>query len=234
MVKTILFDLDGTLLPMDQEVFVNDYAKRLAMAMMPYGYAPGAFGKALWKSVGAMVMNDGSMNNDERFWSVFAQALGPEVRQREDVILEFYKTEFQKVAKSCGYNPEAKVTIEMLKEMGYQLILATNPLFPPIATESRVRWAGLDPKDFAYITTYDNSSYCKPNPLYYQEILGKLNLKPQECLMVGNDVAEDMMTEELGMKVFLLKDCLINKYEKDISGYPQGSFEELRAFVKRL
>lgn len=234
MIKTILFDLDGTLLPMDQEVFVEDYAGRLAKALVPYGYEPRAFISALWKSVGYVIKNDGSQRNDERFWSIFEGELGPEIRQLEHVFLEFYQTEFQQVAKVCGFNSEAKATIDMLKDMGFQLILATNPLFPSVATESRVRWAGLEPSDFEYITTYENACYCKPNLQYYQEIIEKLGCDPGECLMVGNDVNEDMITEELGMKVFLLKDCLINKYEKDISGYPQGSFGELQKFVKGL
>lgn len=234
MIKTILFDLDGTLLPMEQEAFVEDYARRLALTMAAYGYEPRVFGKALWKSVGYVIQNDGSMRNDERFWNIFAGELGEGIRDLEHVFLHFYETEFQKVAKSCGFNPEAKDVIELLKGMGFRLILATNPLFPPIATESRVRWAGLEPSDFEYITTYDNSRYCKPNPLYYQEIMEKLGLQPQECLMVGNDVVEDMMTEKLGMKVFLLKDCLINKNNEDITRYPQGSFSELKEFVKNV
>jgi len=45
--------------------------------------------------------------------------------------------------------------------------------------------------------------------------------------MVGNDVGEDMITQQLGMKVFLLADCLINKAGADISQYPNGDFSEL-------
>ena len=37
-VKTILFDLDGTLLPMDQDIFVKDYFGRLAKKLAPIGY----------------------------------------------------------------------------------------------------------------------------------------------------------------------------------------------------
>ena len=119
-------------------------------------------------------------------------------------------------------------------DKGYRLVLATNPIFPAIATESRIRWAGLEPKDFEFYTTYENSGYCKPNPDYYREILNRLQVSPGECLMVGNDVTEDMVAETLGMKVFLLTDCLINKEEKDISVYPNGSFEQLLAFVEQL
>ena len=111
-------------------------------------------------------------------------------------------------------------------------MLATNPLFPAVATQSRVRWAGLEPEDFAWITTYENSRYCKPNPDYYREILDKLNLKPGECLMVGNDVQEDGAAAKLGMPVFLLTDCLIQRGGNADPSWPQGSFPELLAWIR--
>jgi len=114
------------------------------------------------------------------------------------------------------------------------VVLATNPLFPSVATKNRIRWAGLDPEDFEYFTTFENSHYCKPNLDYYREIMDKLYLKPEECLMVGNDTQEDMVAEQLGMKVFLLTDCLINKAGEDISQYPHGSFTQLDAYLKEL
>ena len=116
--------------------------------------------------------------------------------------------------------------------MGLRTALATNPIFPAIATESRIRWAGLSPADFELYTTYENIGFCKPNPAYYQEILKRMDLSPEECLMVGNDVTEDMIAARLGMQVFLLTDCLINKDEKDISVYPNGGFDQLLACLR--
>lgn len=46
-ITTVLFDLDGTLLPMDQDVFVKDYLKRLAMRMAGHGYDPDALVAAI-------------------------------------------------------------------------------------------------------------------------------------------------------------------------------------------
>ena len=37
--KAVLFDLDGTLLPMDQEVFIQSYFKHLARLLAPLGVA---------------------------------------------------------------------------------------------------------------------------------------------------------------------------------------------------
>lgn len=234
MLTTILFDLDGTLLPMDQEVFVKDYLNRLAAKMVPYGYDPQMLVKAVWRGTGAMVANDGRKSNEAVFWEAFADMFGQDALEDVPLYDEFYETEFQECRHSCGFQPAAAETIRTLHAMGYRTVLATNPLFPPTATQSRVRWAGLTPEDFEFITTYDNSSFCKPNPDYYLEILGKLGLNAGECLMVGNDVNEDMIAQTLGMQVFLLTDCLINKENRDISQYPYGSFPELMDYIRGL
>ena len=101
-------------------------------------------------------------------------------------------------------------------------MLATNPISPALATDWRIRWAGLKPEDFELYTTFENSHYCKPNLKYYEEILQKLNVRPEECLMVGNDVEEDMITRQMGMQVFLLTDCLISRHGADINEYPSA------------
>ena len=234
MTKAILFDLDGTLLPMDQEVFVRDYLGRMAAFLAPHGYDPQSLIKAVWAGTGAMVKNDGKALNEDVFWYVFNSILGRDAKQDLALFEEFYRTEFQKAKDSCGFNPAAVEAIRQIKDMGYRLILATNPLFPAIATHSRVKWAGLNPEDFERITTYENSRFCKPNPDYYREILGKIGLDGSQCLMVGNDVGADMVAGTLGMKTFLLTDCLINKAGEDIAKYPNGSVPELLHYIRSL
>ena len=134
----------------------------------------------------------------------------------------------------CGFDPRAAELISTLQAIGLRLILATNPLFPAMATYRRVRWAGLNPESFELITTYENSRFAKPNPEYYHQILRERNIQPEECLMVGNDVGEDMIARTLGMKVFLLTDCLINKNNADISVFPHGSFPELMSYIQEI
>lgn len=232
MLTTILFDLDGTLLPMDQDVFVRSYFSRLAKKMAPYGYDPQTLIKALWAGIEAMVKNDGTVTNRDRFWAACNAVFGRDTLVDEPMFEAFYREEFQEVRADCGFDPRAAEAVREIKAMGLGAALATNPLFPPVATQSRIRWAGLQPEDFSYITTYDNSCHCKPNPDYYREILDKLHLTAQECLMVGNDTNEDLAAGRLGMEVFLLTDCLINKENKDIAQYPHGSFPELLAFIR--
>ena len=233
-IKAVLFDLDGTLLPMDQDTFIKAYLGGMAKKLAPHGYEPETLVKAVYMGMKAMTSNDGSCTNEEAFWAAFTGLLGERVREDMPIFDDFYRNEFQEVKNICGFLPEAAQTVRTLKEMGYRVILATTPMFPSIATESRIRWAGMQPEDFEIFTTYENYHFCKPNLNYYKEILEQIGVKPEECLMVGNDVGEDMITEELGMKVFLMPADLINKVEKDISVYPQGNFEDLLKYIETL
>ena len=230
-INTILFDLDGTLLPMDQEKFVNGYFKMLAAKLAPYGYEPQQLINAILAGIEAMIKNDGSQLNEDAFWKRFVEIYGDKVLADKPVFEDFYKNEFQDARSFCGFNPKAAETVRSLKDKGYRVVLATNPLFPSIATESRIRWAGLEPSEFDLYTTYENTSYCKPNLDYYRDILKRINCRPEECLMVGNDVGEDMVVEALGMQAFLLTDCLINTQKKDITAYPHVSFEQLLSML---
>lgn len=230
-INTILFDLDGTLLPMDQEKFVNGYFKMLAAKLAPYGYEPQQLINAILAGIEAMIKNDGSQLNEDAFWKRVVEIYGDKVLTDKPVFEDFYKNEFQDARSFCGFNPKAAETVRSLKDKGYRVVLATNPLFPSIATESRIRWAGLEPSEFDLYTTYENTPYCKPNLDYYRDILKRIDCRPEECLMVGNDMGEDMVVEALGMQVFLLTDCLINTQKKDITAYPHGSFEQLLSML---
>lgn len=234
MINTILFDLDGTLLPMDQEIFIKAYLDGMCRKMAHHGYDPELLAKTVWKGTGAMVMNNGAKTNEAVFWDCFCTVFGTQALEHMPLFDEFYSREFQMVKEACDFDERTAKCIHEIKDMGYQLILATNPLFPAIATQSRVRWAGLQPEDFALITAYENSRHCKPNPEYYRDILETMNLKAEECVMVGNDVTEDMIAGTLGMKTFLMTDCLINKDNQSIHQWPHGSFPELMNFIREL
>ena len=219
---------------MDQDAFVKAYFGALAQKMSGFGYDPEKLIATVWKGTGAMVKNDGSCSNEDAFWRVFCDYFGQESIKDIPAFEEFYHNEFQKVQQVCGYAPEAAQIVHMLKQKGIRVVLATNPIFPAVATQSRIRWAGLEPEDFAYYTTYENSSYCKPNPAYYRQICEKLGLDPTQCLMVGNDALEDMAAQQLGMDTFLLTPCLLNRDNRDISGYRQGDFSQLEDYLNTI
>lgn len=234
MIKVVMFDLDGTLLPMDQETFVRAYFGGIAKKLALLKYNPDEVVYALKKSVGAMMSNNGRQTNEKVFWNVFSDVLGEDMRNHQEVFDDFYKNEFQKVKTVCGFEPRAKEVVEYVKANGFRVVLATSPMFPKVATESRIRWAGLESSDFEIYTTFEDYSYAKPSLEYYEELFKKLQVEPSECVMVGNDVLEDMVVQKLGVKVFLLKDNLINRKNQDITNFSQGGYNELFEFIKSI
>ena len=234
MIKAVFFDLDGTLLPMDQEEFIKAYFASLAKKLVPLGYDKDRLITAIWNGTKAMMKNDGSRTNEQAFWQTFSGIFGEQVYNDMPLFEDYYKNEFSFVKDFCGICPKAPDVIKAVKDKGLMAVLATNPLFPKIATHNRILWAGLSPDDFELFTTYEDYSFCKPSLEYYKQIMKKLALKGEECVMVGNDVGEDMIAAKLGMKTFLLTDCLINRNNKDISIYPNGSFDELIEFINKL
>lgn len=231
---TILFDLDGTLLPMQQDEFTTAYFDGLSKKLAPHGYEPKRLIDGVWQGTKAMVMNNGKQTNEQVFWKEFAGLFGDKVYSDIDTFNEFYDTDFDKLKSCCGYNEQVNQIIQTLKEKGFTLVLASNPIFPMAAQKKRMIWAGINPDDFTLITSYENSHYCKPHPLYYKEIIEKIGVKPGDCLMVGNDTTEDAAAMQVGVDFFLLTDCLLNNERKDISKYSRGSFMQLLSYIDNL
>lgn len=235
-IDTILFDLDGTLLPMGQDLFVKTYMKAVCKKMAEYGKKPEEVVNALWKGTYAMVGNDGSRSNHDVFWKVFADLLGKDVLDAYDPLLKFYENEFdgvKTVVDPCFARGEysARELIDSLKAKGYRLILATNPVFPATAVRTRLGWIGLKPEDFELVTSYENSRFCKPNVRYFEDILFKAGGDPDHCLMVGNSVSEDMAASKYGMDTYLITDFIENPENLDYSSYKNGSFSDFVRFA---
>ena len=221
----ILFDLDGTLLPMDYNEFTKGYLSLLAKAVAPYGYVKDTLIAAMWKGVAAMVRNDGGAPNADRFWQVFASILGEHVYADIPKFDDFYSHGFHNAKSFTQPTPFADKSVKLAREKAGKVVLATNPLFPRVAVNSRLEWAGVAPESFDLITDYENSSFCKPNPAYYTEIVTKLGADAKNCLMIGNNADEDIAAAQaLGMSTFLLTDCLIAKGA--IPDTPKGNFSE--------
>lgn len=231
--KAVLFDLDGTLLPMDTDDFTKVYFGGLCEALAPVGYEPKKLVESIWLCVKAMAKSP-EKTNEQSFWDEFYKIYGEKAKDDIEYFDNYYKTAFDKAKAVCGYNEYAKKVVNVLKAKGIRVIVATNPFFPRIAVEKRIAWAGLDITDFEYVTTYENSHFLKPDPRYFTEILEKCSLKAEDCLMIGNDAEEDMAAKMAGLDVFLLTNHLLNKKDIDISDYNQGDFVKLYEIINNF
>ena len=230
------FDLDGTLLPMNQRRFVEFYMPLLAARFEHRGIPPEQLAGAVWKGVEAMAFNDGSCVNEEVFWDCFERQLSIRREEVEEEVLDFYANEFNQAIQSTEPTPVADQIIKFLKQKGKKVYLATNPIFPRCATMNRIRWAGLDAQDFEEITTYVTYRYSKPNPEYFREILKRYDLRAVDCMMIGNDGRDDLAASSLGMKTYLVTACLEHgdaPAKPDHQGKDLGElYEDLRRWIE--
>lgn len=212
MLKAFFFDLDSTLLQMNQDEFIKNYFDSLKNYAIKKNLDVKKFFYYLNLGIEAMLNNDGSKTNLE----AFNEAAGC-YKELLNEMPNYYKEEFQSLKKVSIYNPLSNLIVKELKAKGYKIVLATNPLFPKEATLERMKWAGLDSNDFTYITTYENSHYTKPKKEYFFEILEKLNLTSDEIYYIGNDIDDDFKEINGMFKSFIISDYLINKENKKIN-----------------
>lgn len=232
--QAILFDMDGTLVPMDTDSFAKGYLGLLFRKLSKHGIDGANFGKIMWAGVSAMVENNGTVTNEDRFWQVFCKLTGTDKDTVNADCLEFYGKEFQLAKQFTGENPLAAEAIRLAKGKAQRVVLATNPLFPMVGQQTRMGWVGLKKEDFDLVTSYETEGFCKPNPMYYTSICDRMGLNPKECLMIGNDEKEDMYAAtQAGLHCWLVTDWMISSPEHPWAG-PGGSFAEMVNMLREL
>ncbi|MDF2499822.1 MAG: gph [Anaerosporomusa subterranea] len=232
MIKAVLFDLDGTLLPFDHELFLREYTTLIG-GHVAHLVNPSQFVTQLLASTAVMVANNNpSRTNQTVFSGDFYAKVGVDASTLELILEDFYVSKFPQLSKIVRPSAAARRAVQAVLDRGLQTAVATNPIFPQIAVEERLRWAGVYDLPFVHITSYEKSHFCKPNPAYYLEVAAAIGREPEECLMVGNDVEEDLIAAEVGMKTYLVTDCLINAKRLTRSADAQGTLDELAAWLQ--
>ena len=207
MIKAVAFDLDGTLLPMNEDEFVKTYFGLLCKKLVPMGYDKDELISTVWAGTKAMIKNDGKNSNEDAFWQIFTSKYGAESISAKPYFDEFYKNEFKQTKTTCGENELAKEAVKLARQKGLKVILASRPVFPRVGMVTRMSFVGLEENDFDYITSYENSHFTKPNPKFYEEFLEKNNLLPSEVIYFGNSETEDYIpATESGIKTYLIDD----------------------------
>lgn len=232
--RAICFDLDGTLLPMDIDEFMNAYFRAIAGFVASRGFDPEPFMAGLKAGTAAMGSNDGSRTNAEAFWPVMMGYVDPAETDWHALAEEFYATEFGRIGDGFQGNPAVPRVLDALAAKGYPLVLATMPMFPLPAVEWRLKWAGADPAAFTRLTNYENSRSIKPKPAYFAEQLAATGLRGADVLMVGNNTLEDMAFLDLGADGYLVTDCLLDTVGLDLSTVRHGSMADFEAWAAAL
>jgi FMN phosphatase YigB (HAD superfamily) len=201
-ITAILFDLDGTLLDSNMDVFLPHYFQALS-ASVAHVVPPDRFLPCLMQASQTMISNDGRDTNQSLFARAFFPLIGHSQAELEPIFMDFYANQYPSLRQHTRRKPQAHLAVQTAFELGYDVVIATNPLFPSTAVEQRLEWAGVDGFPYRLVTTYENSRAAKPNLLYFEHIFEIIGHPAQSCLMVG-DEDMDMVAARLGCPTFLV------------------------------
>lgn len=205
MTKTILFDLDNTLILFDEVKFLKAYIHKVAPIMADI-VSPPTLWQMVLKATKTVLHNNGELTNKEVFFGTFTKGLEDRTEEIWNRFLKFYNNEFDQLKSLVSVNKGVSEIFSLVSKKDIKIVIASNPFWPRIAMEKRMGWAGLDTSKVNLITHLENMHFCKPRLEYYQEICNKINEKPEDCLMVGDDPVNDMVAGKLKMKTFLTTD----------------------------
>lgn len=226
MIKSIFLDLDNTLLHNPDRGFVIEYlhlidqffqkkcettqVSKLIRESIPQIHASTAFHKT----------------NHQELLDLSAQHLPMPTDKFHDTLIEFYQTAYTQL-KPCTQTVSGVLDlIQDLQARSYSIVIATNPIYPQIAVETRLKWAGLGDKldDFEFITHSENMHFAKPSPEYYVELLARVGVEPDETLMIGDSLNNDIIpAQTLGIHTYHINEADISKNS--------GSLQELSAKI---
>ena len=231
-VQAALFDLDGTLIDVDMQLFVPAYLRRLADRLAAYA-EPRLTLRTL--HAGVMAMLDGPPGDcslEELLRARLAEELQLAWPDYQSGLAAFCREDLQELQPLVRPHPLARPLIEACQARGWRVALATNPIFPRAVIDARLAWGGLADLPFHPVTSYETSRHCKPYAGFFHDLLDELGLPPQACLMVGNDTLHDLAAGQLGLPTCLLTTWRIDRpavaYPADWEGSHQALLEELR------
>ena len=233
MIKNIMFDMDGTLIDCSARRFIPVYVEAIKRKFG--GELGGLIAKVALSGSEVMIRNDGSRTNREAFMEYAKPLIPMPIDEFERRMTDFYANEYSAVSSVISEKPVMREAVSILGGKGVKLIVTTNPVFPLAALLYRLRCGGYKPNTFDFVTSYETSSYAKPNPGYYSEVLGRLSLNPAETLIVGNDYAEDICAgKSVGMQAYYLTDSPIPGGDEAVTPEFSGTAEDFLAFAKKL
>lgn len=209
MFRAVLFDLDDTLLGNSMEEFLPVYFGALTR-YLEHLIPPERLMAQLMRGTEAMDAHaNAELTNEEAFAAAFYPAVEQDRSVVELAFERFYADEFPKLQPLTCARPEARLLVERALDEGLQVVVATNPMFPRVAVEHRLSWAGVPTDEFNYalVTTYENMHATKSHPAYYREILSRIERRADECLMVGDNWELDVVpASAVGMDVYWITD----------------------------
>lgn len=208
--KAVVFDMDDTLLSINLSAFIAMYAMDEADLLAKISRKRtftlfSAYASAMLDLNNAERDEGDTRTNFRYFFDALETRCGlPYSDPAVLDALDFYEREIlpRKNDRVVSARPRegAQKAVETVLDHGYRIALLTNPSFSRACIECRMAWGDMLDMPFELVTTWENSTRCKPDVGYYREALDKLGLAPEETLMVGNDPKRDFPAASFGLQ----------------------------------
>ncbi len=209
MIKAVLLDLDNTLLKNPDENFARAYLG-LADQFFEERWNLSEFSHLLLQGIQSVVTShDPTRTNANVLLDLISNATGQSEPEIRATFSDFYNTAYPTLSKCTEISPFAPHLVAALRESNYAIIIATNPIYPPEAVRQRLAWAGLPDSldNYALVTHADNMHFAKPDPAYYIEAVARVGVEPDEAIMVGDNLQNDMIPARLaGLCTFHIRE----------------------------
>ena len=212
-IKAVLFDMDGVIFDTERE-----YLKEWNKIFEKYGYE-------MKKEIYVSVMGRGRKKVKE----IFKENFG------DDLPIEEMYIEKDKMLKEAIENNEVPLKqgalelLEFLKRNGYKTALATSAKKDRV--KSQVTHAKIN-NLFDAIVCADDIVKSKPNPEIFLKAAEKVNIKPENCIVIEDSEAGIRAAFNAGMIAFHVKD--LKEADENIKKYCNKNFENLIEIKKYI
>ena len=235
-IDTLLFDLDGTLVDQIQPGSTLQFSA-LVIRRFAGLTAPWRTWMAGRAAVHALQHHRSDRTNFEAMVAEFCRHAPVDPASVRERVMGLARDDFPAMGWRFRPIPGAREALLLGRELGFRLVLATNPTVPFPMTEHRLAWAGLADIEWAYITHPQIMTRTKPDVDYYHELLAKLGCGPERCLLIGNDFRKDLPAMDAGIRTFLLDRPMNRKARRARDTYQPdhfGSYADLMALLRAL
>ena len=212
-IKAVLFDMDGVIFDTERE-----YLKEWNKIFEKYGYE-------MKKEIYVSVMGRGRKKVKE----IFKENFG------DDLPIEEMYIEKDKMLKEAIENNEVPLKqgalelLEFLKKNEYKTALATSAKKDRV--KSQVNHAKIN-NLFDAIVCADDIVNSKPEPEIFLKAAEKVNVKPENCIVIEDSEAGIRAAFDAGMIAFHVKD--LKEADENIMKYCDKNFENLIEIKKYI
>lgn len=224
MLKALLLDLDGTLIDIDGDRFLEEYIERAAGWMEPL-VAPERFSQAVWTAaIPLMVTPHPGVSNKSVLWDALSKALEvPGDRLLAHFEEQLHPDRLKGILPGGQARAGAQELVELAGHLGLKRVVATMPIYPEVVVRERLARGGLADIPWDFIATEEMDAV-KPHPEYWEAVVRAAGVSAEECLVVGDDFFRDIRPAPAASATFY-----VGPEFKGLKTGPTGTLTDLAA-----